>query len=153
MRIILKTYVEQTPENVFEGFDQNLFIKLKPPGIGLKLIRFDGCEKGSIVELQLNFGLFKQRWKSTVTDFAKTAEEIYFVDEAEGKDLPFFLKKWKHRHRLVREGNGTYIIDEIEYTSPFGLNLLMYPALWMQFAWRKPIYRKTFRKERGALRE
>ena len=152
MRVILKTYVEESPEKVFEGFTRELFIKLKPPGVGLKLLQFDGCQKGSVVALELNFGLFKQRWTSLVTEFGKSEDEIFFVDESEGKDLPFFLKKWKHRHRLVKEGNGTFIIDEIDYQSPFGMNLLMYPALWMQFAWRKPIYRKSFRRKREKQR-
>ncbi len=147
MRILLKTFVEQTPEKVFEGFDQSLFLKLKPPGVALKLLRFDGSEQGDIVEMQLHFGLFKQKWTSTITDSGKSAEEIYFVDEASGKDLPFFLTKWKHRHRLIREGSGTLIVDEIDYKAPFGLNLLLYPALWMQFAYRKPIYRREFRKQ------
>ena len=149
MHIIIKTYVEEDLKTVFEGFNQELFLKLKPPGIGLKLLRFDGCEKGNIVQLELNFGLFKQGWTSEVTDMKKSEEEIFFIDEGEGKNLPFFLKKWKHTHRLLRTGNGTTIVDDIEYQSPFGLNLLSYPAIWMQMAWRKPIYKKLFRRNTG----
>lgn len=146
MRILLKTYVEQPPEEVFEGFDQNLFLKLKPPGVSLKLLRFDGSQKGDIVKMQLNFGLFKQEWTSTITDSGKSEEEIFFVDEAEGKALPFFLKEWKHQHRLLRQGAGTLIVDDIYYKAPLGMNLLLYPALWMQFAYRKPIYRREFKQ-------
>lgn len=147
MHIILKTQVEQDIKSVFEGFDRELFIRLKPPGIGLKLLRFDGCRAGDIVELELNFGLFRQKWTSRITEFIENENEIYFVDEAEGKELPFFLSKWKHCHRIIKNGNGSDIVDDIHYSSPMGLTLLMYPAIWAQMAWRKPVYRKTFRKE------
>jgi len=144
MQIILKTYVEQSPLQVLEGFTQELFIKLKPPGVRLKLLRFDGSKTGDIVEMELNFGLFKQKWTSIITDHGQNEAESYFVDEATTKNLPFFLIHWKHRHRLVAMGSGTEIIDHIQYRAPFGLNLLLYPILYLQFAYRKPIYRKTF---------
>lgn len=146
MHILIKTIVGQEINNVYEGFDKDLFLKLKPPGLSMKLLRFDGSEKGDIVQLELNFLLFKQKWTSTITKSEKSDDEIYFVDEAEGKELPFFLKKWKHKHRLIKDGDGTQIIDDIEYKSPFGFNLVLYPLLYLQMAYRKPIYRKTFRK-------
>ncbi len=148
MHIILKTFVEQDIKSVSDAFDKELFIKLKPPGIGLKILRFDGSSKGDTVELELNFGLFKQRWKSIISDSGVTEEEIFFVDESSGKDLPFFLKHWTHRHRLLKEGNGTTIVDDITFTSPYYLTAFFYPIIWAQMAFRKPIYRKTFRKNK-----
>jgi ligand-binding SRPBCC domain-containing protein len=145
MQIILKTKVEKDVNTVFEAFDLELFKKLKPPGIGLKVLRFDGSNTGDIVELELNFVLFKQRWRSSITDSGKTDFGFYFIDESYGKDLPFFLSSWKHKHTISKEGEGAVISDEIDFKSPFGF--LFYPAVWLQMAMRKPIYRKIFRKE------
>lgn len=147
-RLQLTTEVEQDYQTVFQGFTEDLFKKLKPPGVSMKLLQFGGCRKGDVVELEMKIlGLIKQTWKSTVIDFEENESEIYFVDAGEGKDLPFFLKKWKHHHRIINNGQGgTTIIDDFEYRAPFGLNLLLRPILWMQFAYRKPIYRKVFKR-------
>jgi ligand-binding SRPBCC domain-containing protein len=147
MQIILKTIVEKDVNTVFNAFDLELFKKLKPPGIGLKVLKFDGCNTGDTVELELNFGLFKQKWKSIITDSGKQDDGFYFIDEAYGKDLPFFLSSWKHKHIITSEGDGAAITDHINFKSPWGLSFLFYPAVWLQMAMRKPVYRKTFKKE------
>jgi ligand-binding SRPBCC domain-containing protein len=147
MQIILKTKVEKDVNTVFDAFDLELFKKLKPPGIGLKVLRFDGCKTGDKVELELHFGLFKQKWKSVITDSGADEHGFYFIDEAYGKDLPFFLSHWKHRHIIAKDGEETVITDHINFKSPWGLSFLFYPAVWLQMAMRKPVYQKTFRKE------
>ena len=145
MRLTLTTSVAQPYQTVFAGFDANLFLRLAPPLVRVRLVRFDGCRVGDVVALELKpLGMPAQRWTSRITEFAETADEIYFVDESEGADLPFFLRTWRHKHRICRNGDGATIIDAIEYTAPLGLNYLLYPILWLQFAWRKPIYRRTF---------
>ncbi|MFN4146802.1 MAG: SRPBCC family protein [Runella sp.] len=144
MKINLSTVVSQPLDQVWKGFDESLFRRLAPPFPPVRVVRFDGCMKGDWVELELNFLLFKQRWTSLITDQQATPQEVYFIDE--GTRLPFFLSYWHHKHRLVREGAGTKIIDEIEFRTPFVLtDYLMYPLLWVQFAYRKPIYRRIFR--------
>ena len=153
MHINIKTFVKKSPAEVFEKFDRDLFVKLKPPGIGLKIIRFDGCNEGDVVELELNFGLFKQKWISRISEFVRTDNEIYFVDESYGKDLPFFLKAWKHKHIIKSSEKGTVIIDDINYKSPLGLNFLSYPAIYFQMWYRKPVYKKEFDLEVGADRQ
>ena len=147
MQIILETRVEKDINTVFSGFDLELFKKLKPPGIGLKVLRFDGCQTGDIVQLELNFGLFKQKWKSTITDSGKNDNSYYFIDESYGKDLPFFLSSWRHKHIISKDSEGSIITDHITFKSPWGLSFLFYPAIWAQMAMRKPIYRKTFCNE------
>jgi ligand-binding SRPBCC domain-containing protein len=143
MRVVIKTWVARSPEEVWQGFDEALFRALAPPFPMIRVLRFEGCQVGQIVEAELNFVLFKQSWSSLITEQNTTKEEICFVDE--GTRLPFFLKKWRHRHRIVRAGEGATIIDEVEYQTPMGfMNLLIYPAMWMQFAYRKPIYRRVF---------
>jgi ligand-binding SRPBCC domain-containing protein len=143
MKLELKTSVSAPIRTVWESFDKSLFKKLSPPFPPVKIIRFDGCYKGDSVTLELNFLIFRQLWTSLIIDQETEKDEIFFVDK--GIKLPFFLKYWKHKHRLLRDGEGTTIVDEIEYRTPFAfLDRLMYPLLWAQFAYRKPIYRKVF---------
>ena len=144
MNIQISTSVAQPPEEVWKGFNQDLFTALAPPFPPVNLLRFDGSLKGDEVHLELNFLLFKQEWNSLIVEQEKGEGEIFFVDQ--GIKLPFFLKLWQHRHRLVREGKGTKIVDDITYKTPFKLfDWLMYPAMWLQFAYRKPVYQKLFK--------
>jgi ligand-binding SRPBCC domain-containing protein len=143
MKINLSTKVNQDYLSVKNGFDETLFTKLSPPFPPVKLARFDGSEVGDLVSLELNFLLFKQNWTSEISESKTTAKEYYFVDI--GTILPFFLKKWRHKHRIIKEGNNSIIRDEIEFSGPFGLaTLLLYPAIYLQFLYRKPIYKKIF---------
>ncbi len=128
---------------VWDGFDESLFVKLSPPFPFVKLLQFDGSTKGDRVGLELNFILFKQKWISDIIDNGKNEDQIYFIDK--GVVLPFFLKKWQHRHILKKYGEGTKIIDDIEYsTGTFLTDILMFPALYLQFLYRKPVYKKIF---------
>jgi ligand-binding SRPBCC domain-containing protein len=146
MKLKIQTSVEKNYLQVWEGFTEDLFNQLSPPFPPVKVMQFDGCHKGDTVELELNFLLFKQRWKSLITDQQSTNTEIFFLDE--GVKLPVFLTFWKHRHRIIKNGDSTIIADEIEFRTPTLLtNYLFYPLLWLQFAYRKPIYRKVFGKQ------
>lgn len=143
MKLVVETEVDQDYLKVKEGFTESLFLKLNPPFPPVKLIRFDGSETGHLVSLELNFLLFKQKWTSKITDHQLNEIEFFFVDE--GIELPFFLKSWKHNHRLIRKGDHCVIRDEIEYEGPNSvITNLLYPILKGQFLYRKPIYKKVF---------
>ncbi|MGY6522195.1 MAG: SRPBCC family protein [Mongoliitalea sp.] len=146
MKIVIETTVDQDYLTVKEGFNESLFKKLAPPFPPVKLIRFDGSTTGDVVSLELNFILFKQRWTSDIIADDTSEQEFYFIDK--GVELPFFLKAWEHKHRIIKDGTGSIIRDEISYKGPFGLmTLLLYPALYLQFLYRKPIYRKIFQSK------
>jgi ligand-binding SRPBCC domain-containing protein len=144
MKLTIKTRVNQSYSQVWAGFDKTLFDQLAPPFPPVRVARFDGCLAGHVVDLELNFLLFKQRWVSHITEQQTTDTEIYFIDE--GRKLPFFLSYWQHRHRIVKAENSSIIADEIVFKTPFGLftDYLFYPLLWLQFVYRKPIYRRVF---------
>lgn len=146
MHLLLKTYVHQSLPTVWAGFDRSLFNQLSPPFPPVDVIRFDGCRSGDVVHLKLNFLLFRQDWISVITDQQTSPDEIYFIDQ--GTRLPFFLTKWHHRHRLVSNpAGGTFIVDDIRYQTPFWLtDYLLFPLMWLQFAYRKPIYKRIFNK-------
>nr|WP_209331095.1 hypothetical protein [Lunatimonas salinarum] len=147
MHITLSTQVDQHYLKVKEGFSSELLLKLNPPFPTVRLTRFDGSEVGDLVSLEINMLIAKVNWTSKITNSAITAEEYYFVDE--GVSLPFFLRKWKHKHRIIRQGDEqTVIRDEISFSGRFSLlTPILYPVLYFQFLYRKPIYRKVFAKE------
>ncbi len=143
MRLTVTTPVRQDYITVMKGFTEQLFMRLNPPFPPVKLLRFDGCKKGDVVSLELNFILFKQRWDSLIVESELNDREFYFIDE--GKKLPFFLKYWHHHHRILKDGTHTRLVDDITFRSPFLLmDYLLYPVLWLQFWYRKPVYRKVF---------
>lgn len=131
-------------EAIKEGFTQDLFLSLNPPFPPVKLLRFDGCKTADRVVLELNFIFFKQEWISVITEDHEDDASWHFVDA--GTKLPFFLKKWKHHHGVKKDAEGSWIIDDITYSTGFFLtDLIMYPLLYGQFIYRKPIYKKRFK--------
>lgn len=142
MQFEIATKVEQDFKQVWARFDENLFMELKPPLIPFKLLRFDGSNVGDEVHLSIA----GMEWHAKVVEQKELDSEIYFIDE--GAKLPFPLKQWQHRHRMLRNEDGTCtIIDVIEYFTSYRLlDKLIYPALYQQFAARQPIYRRYFSK-------
>ncbi len=146
MNIVIKTAVKGDPASVISRFDRELFEALTPPGPGVELIRFDGSRTGDIVHIRLDFfTLFSEDWISEIVEDGQTEEAVYFIDQ--GKELPFFLRSWKHKHIVQSTETYSIIIDDITFKTPFFLfDLLLYPVLYFQFAYRKPIYQKFFGK-------
>ena len=149
MRFNISTTVGQLPAQVFEGFTEDLFLKLAPPFPPVKLLRFDGCKIGDVVQVRLNFIFFKQIWESHIIDAGIAEDEIFFIDK--GIKLPFFLGYWQHKHFIRRNTDNTSsIIDAIEFKSPWGkvLDFLLFPTIYVQFYYRKPIYKRVFSKKK-----
>jgi len=145
MKITIETAVEQSVSDVWEQFDDKLLLKLSPPFPPVKLISF-GQKVGEKVTFELNFFILRQLWVSKITDSYLSADESFFIDE--GITLPFFLKYWKHKHRIVKDNttSGSKIIDEIEFRTPTVLtDYIFYPILYLQFLYRKPIYQRVFK--------
>ena len=147
MHVTLRTHVRQSPAQVMAGFTRALFLSLAPPFPKLNLLRFDGCRRGDIVEIELQTGLLRQRWTSLITDNGVLPDGThFFIDQ--GQTLLKPLRYWRHRHLIEPSpsGTGSVIVDALEYRTAFRwLDALLYPAMWAQFAYRKPIYRRRFR--------
>lgn len=146
MKIRISTPVKGNYKEVMARFDQQLLEQLTPPGISAKLLRYDGSKPGDIVHIQLTIlGILKQEWISEITEEGEDDQRIFFVDEGNGKQLPSFLSTWKHQHIVENDDPDSVIVDDIEYTTPFFLlDWLMYPMIFLQFIYRKPIYRRVF---------
>ncbi len=144
MRLYFATFIpNQNPSGIWEGFDQHLLERLNPPWVSAKLVRYDGNQPGDKVQLALNLLVTKQNWISEITDYQHTPEQIYFVDQ--GKQLPFFLKQWQHWHLIRAVEGGAEVVDDVRFsTGTLLTDGLLYPALFAQFWYRKPIYLKAF---------
>ncbi len=145
MNFTITTKIDQPYLKVKEGFNEKLFRKLNPPFPKVELQRFDGCQKGDVVDMKLLFGVFDQRWESIIT--ADDTTETYFFFQDEGRALPFFLKSWKHRHWVKKAGSySCEIVDDVHFsTGNYLTDLLMFPVMQAQFLYRKPIYKKFFK--------
>ena len=146
MRILLSTRVQNTTVNqTIPLFNLELFLKLSPPFPKSELLQFDGCKKGDLVKLRLRLFFAWNYWDSEIIENSQTDYSWQFIDS--GTRLPFFLSGWLHKHSLVQSENDVFVIDDIEFKAHNRLfEWLIYPALWIQFAFRKPIYRKEFGK-------
>ncbi|GAB2858627.1 SRPBCC family protein [Hymenobacter ruber] len=146
MHVTLRTAVSQSPAAVMAGFTRELFVALAPPFPRLRLLRFDGCRTGDRVEIELDTLVKRLPWTSLIVgDGVQPDGTHFFVDE--GQILPPPLRFWRHRH-LIQPGpnGGSVIVDALEYrTASRLLDAVIYPAMWAQFAWRRPIYRRWFR--------
>ena len=142
MKLKMRTSVKADLKSVKDGFTEDLFLALSPPFPKVRLLKFDGSRQGDIVSLELNFLFLKQKWTSRITEDQLSNNRWYFVDE--GIELPFFLSSWRHHHEVKQYGK-TVIGDYIQYSSGNWLaDCLLYPALWLQFAYRIPIYKRFF---------
>jgi ligand-binding SRPBCC domain-containing protein len=145
MHLRFSTPVTAPVSAVWDGFTRELFLALSPPFPPVRLLRFDGCKQGDEVHLELRFGLRNERWESRIVEESHSPEASLFVDE--GTRLPFFLKTWRHEHRIEATETGALIVDQIEYSAPFHmLDYLLWPTLWLQFRYRRPIYQRHFGK-------
>lgn len=140
----IETPVKGDYRAVMERFDRELLEQLTPPGIQLNLLRYDGSQLNDQVHIQLRIlGLLRQEWESVITEVGEDEQAIWFVDE--GRKLPSFLKYWKHRHLVRRRGTDSTIVDDITYETPFApMDYVMFPVIYGQFAYRKPIYQRFF---------
>lgn len=145
MRILIKTPISKNFDEVFKGFDLNLFKALKPPLLKLDVPRFDGCKKGDEVHLKIGFGPISQDWVSHISEHQDSENEHYFIDI--GHVLPPPLKSWKHKHRVIKVTDETCIIhDDIEFSSGNKIiDLCLYMPMYFQFWLRKPAYKKFFK--------
>ena len=146
MNLLLKTPVQGDYTKLLARFDQDLFESLAPPGAQVELVRFDGSHKGDTVHIRLKlFGFLKQDWISEIVDEGQDDQRAWFVDR--GTQLPFFLGFWEHHHIVERGDGHAVIVDDIRFKGPWWLpSFLLYPVLYLQFAYRKPIYRRVFGK-------
>lgn len=145
MKLYFETPIDLPFEKVRDRFTKDLFLALAPGTIPFRLVRFDGCEKGNIVQIKLGPKFLSQDWMSEITFEETNASGWSFIDE--GKVLPWPLRYWKHHHRVdMITPTQCKIVDDITYDcSSRLLNLVMKPFLWSAFSIRPKRYKEFFK--------
>lgn len=134
-----------SPARAYSVFNDRLLTALSPPFAKPLTRHYGGNRPGDRLHFVLKTPLGAKDWTGQVTEEAHGEAEIYFVDE--GEHMPLGLTLWRHKHRLIKAPYGTRIRDEVQFETNNGLfTLLLFPALWVQFLYRKPLYGKTIRR-------
>ena len=103
-------------QEVFEFFAkaENL-AELTPPWLHFRILSVSPgpLRQGTLIRYALRWRIFPIRW---TTEIAEWEPPHRFVDvQLKG---PYSL--WRHEHRFKAEGNGTRILDEVQYRVPLG---------------------------------
>jgi ligand-binding SRPBCC domain-containing protein len=142
MRFTARSIIRTTPEQLFGFHEQpDAFLRLLPPGEKIRVIQTaPSLEAGSrtIVDIRIAF-----LW--VTFESLHTAYDPPLSFEDQQVRGPF--RSWRHRHIVEPHPDGAILIDDIEYTPPFGLlghavdGILIKPRLRKVFAFRHRVTR------------
>lgn len=87
--------------------------------------------------------MIRQEWKNEFSDHEVSDERCHFVDT--GMVVPFPIRQWRHDHRVESQGDHTVIVDDVTFRTRWWLiDAFLIPFIWLQFRYRRPIYRRVF---------
>ena len=83
MQFLISTAVEKSYDEVFMGFNEDLFQKLSPKNPPVTLLRFDGCAVGDEVHLEMTLPVIgrKELWVSRIIRAGEVKGNEQFADE------------------------------------------------------------------------
>lgn len=139
--IRITTPVKESYQFVYKQFDQKLFEFLAPKS--LRLIRFDGSEKGN--EVHIKAPLISRPAQFEIIDHGIDDNKAFFIDQ--GKLLPKIMKTWRHEHTMSNKKFHTEIEDHITFkASNMIIGFILYPLIWADMYGRKRKYIQYFGK-------
>ncbi len=140
-KIFIRCEVAVPFDQVIAGFNRHLLEALSPPLMKLRIHRYDGQSVGDRFSMQLGPELLHMRWEGLVSAAGRTPGTFWFEDV--GVQLPFPLKRWKHKHLVRKSGTGTVIIDIVSFSTGNSiLDVLCYPFLKGMFLARISKYQQ-----------
>ena len=127
---------------VWSQFNEALLKKISPPFPKVNIQRFDGCNEGDLVILEINLLFIQVVWSSKITYAKQDSKQSVFIDE--GIQVPFGINLWKHEHSIIKiDDSQCYIQDFVTYeTSNVFLDIILFPFLWVMIFYLKPFYQK-----------
>jgi len=144
MRFTVRSVIRTTPEQLFAFHElPDAFLRLLPPGEKIRVIQIaPSLEVGSrtIVEIRIAFLYIRFESLHTAYDPPHSFED----QQVRG---PF--RSWRHRHIVGPHPDGAMLVDDIEYTPPFGLlgravdGIVIKPRLRKVFAFRHRVTRES----------
>lgn len=147
MNFTLETRVRGHFLSVFGQMNRDIFDLLPPPVGRVEVLRYEGEQPGNVVEVVLHLPLLPpQPWRTDMVAREVSETEAFFTDAHVQGPQPFFLRAWRHTHRVVADGpDHSRIRDEIFFAGPWWIpGIALYAVLWVQFAARRPRYRAIF---------
>ena len=129
--------------------DPAMLARVMPGLPRLTVTRFDApLRAGGAIHLALSFGPIRLPWELTVRSVDPGRQ---FVDQQTGRGPMAF---WRHVHAFEAAGDGTRVIDRIEYALPLGGLGRVAAALFGPLAFRAlfAIRRRKTRKYFGRMR-
>jgi ligand-binding SRPBCC domain-containing protein len=143
MRFTARSVIRTTPQQLFAFHElPDAFLRLLPRGEKIRVIQSaPSLNTGSrtIVDIRIGFVWVTFESLHTAYDPPHSFED----EQVRG---PF--RSWRHRHIVEPHPDGAMLIDDIEYTPPFGLlgraldGILIKPRLRKVFAFRHRVTRE-----------
>lgn len=115
-RVVFRTRVSASPDEVWQLHSsvENI-VRISPKFPKVKVVGEDArVENGALHVLEIGLFFFKVVWKARISDVVPGRG---FTDTAEQSPFEF----WQHRHLFEPDGEGTVIVDEVEYRFRSGL--------------------------------
>ncbi len=110
-------FVPRPLPEVFDFFSEaNNLQKLTPAWLHFRILSVDPApiRKGTLIRYSLRWRIFPIHWTSEIVEWEPPHR---FVD----LQLKGPYKLWRHEHSFATLGNGTRILDEVQYRLPFGV--------------------------------
>ncbi|MGA8807666.1 MAG: SRPBCC family protein [Thermoanaerobaculia bacterium] len=115
-RFTVRSIIRTTPEQLFAFHElPDAFLRLLPPGEKIRVIQVaPNLNAGSRTIVNVRIALLWMTFESL-----HTAYDPPHSFEDQQVCGPF--RHWRHRHIVEPHPDGAILIDDIEYTPPFGL--------------------------------
>ena len=110
-------WVDRPIDEVFAFFaDAHNLEKITPPWVGFKILSMStaSIEAGTIIRYRLRLHGIPVHWRTNICEWNPP---YFFVDEQTRG--PY--KKWRHTHKFEAHGSRTKMMDEVQYSLPFGI--------------------------------
>ena len=110
-------WIARPVDEIFAFFaDAHNLEVITPPWLGFKILSMstDSIEAGTTIRYRLRLHGIPVYWR---TDIREWSPPHCFVDEQTSG--PY--KLWRHTHRFEAHGGRTKMIDEVQYSLPFGV--------------------------------
>jgi ligand-binding SRPBCC domain-containing protein len=137
-----KTIVNKPLSSVkaaFTDLDSALLNRILPFGCGI--LKFKGIRRRAKISI---YTWFFKTYKFKVVMASSTDSQYYFHLINDG-DMPFGIKLWTNRYRLLSTERGTEIVNTIEYTTKnSNLDKFLSVFIRMMFSLRKLKYKMFF---------
>jgi len=143
-RFIARSVIRTNAEALFAFHElPDAFLRLLPPGEKIRVVQTaPSLEIGNRTIVDIRIGFLYVRFESLHT--AYDPPHSFEDQQVRG---PF--RSWRHRHIVERHPDGAILIDDIEYTPPFGLlgrafdPIVIKPRLRKVFAFRHRVTRES----------